>query len=203
MKIRSVFTAVTFGVPLLVGSAYAGDTYQSSVIESPPAANSTNFHLTKPGKMKITPSKLPGTSLVVQLILSGVDCDPNNDGGKPGKCGSVATPEDAVLDMSVRQYILPPTGADMMHVAGVPIEFVKGKAVFSATGKNKADGSQVFGVLVAAFLDQPVGVHVTYVRAEGTDPTNAFTGCGIVPLPAVNTCLDGGEFAIAGMTTGS
>ena len=199
MRHGSIFAAATFALTLLAGTAYAGDMYQSTVIESPASVNKTAFHFLKPGnKLKITPSPAskPGTALTVQLILKNVDCAPNNDGGKAGKCGVVGAPEHAVLDLSVRQYIAP---GDMMHVAGVPISFTKGVATFDATGKNKADGGDVFGTLVGAFLNQKAGFHVTLIRAQGSNPAD----CSSVPLPDGNGCLDGTEIGLTGMTTSS
>jgi len=221
MKLKSVYSilsAVTFGVPVLVGTASAGDLYQSTIVEAPAASgdavpvNTSDFHLLKPGNlMKVTPSKNPGEAVTMQLVLKNVDCvAEGNDGAKAGKCGvaahnpNPAVPVHAVLDMSVHQYILFAISgnADLMHVAGVPISFSKGVATIDASGKNKATGSAVFGALVGAFTNQKAGFHVTLVRTKGSDPANVTTGCGVTPLPPGNTCLDGTEFGLTGITTG-
>ncbi len=222
---------VAAGVVLPLAIAHAGDKYSCTLVQEvgPPGPNTSDFALLKPGnQITIAPAKpklgpppsAPG--LVMQLILKNVDCPAEgNDSNKTGKCGIAqdpakckmagspqpcctglgtgpgCSPVDAALALSVHFG-----GVDIFNVTGVPIEFVKGQAVFQATEKNKIDGS-VFGGLVVAILGQPIGFHVLTVKTEGTDPTNLTTGCGVVPLPMVNTCLDGIPFAFTGIIAGA
>ncbi len=220
---------VAAGVALPLATAHAADKYSCTLVQEVNPPNTSDFALLKPGnQITIAPVKpkvvpLPSApGLVTQLILKNVDCPAEgNDSGKAGKCGIALDPTkckaagspqpcctglgtgptcskvDAVLAMSVHF-----AGADIFNVAGVPIEFSKGQAVFQATEKNKIDGS-VFGALVTAILGQPMGFHVLTIKTEGSDPTNLTTGCGVVPLPMVNTCLDGIPFAFTGITVGA
>jgi hypothetical protein len=167
----------------------------------------------------------PGTAVIAQISLQHVDCaSEGNDKGKTGYCGISQDPTKCtgagkpqacctgkgtgpscvkahgVLDISVRQYLstLLSGSEDIMHVAGIQITFSKGAATFDATGKNKADGSAVFGGLVSAFTNQKAGFHVTLVRTQGSNPSD----CSNVPLSPGNGCLDGTEFGLTGITTG-
>src|SRR5438105_4445898 len=76
---------------VLGGPTLAGDQFQSTVINVSP--NSTIFVLTKHGKVKILPSTAAGSGgIVTQLVLSNVDCPPNNDAGVTAKCGVKGSP---------------------------------------------------------------------------------------------------------------
>jgi hypothetical protein len=209
MQTRAVWVAilVAAGIALPLATARAGDKYQCTLVQEISTVNTTDFVLTKPGnKIKISPAPAP-TVLVTQLTLKNVSCPAEgNDKGKAGKCGEARVsgtcaappcPVDAVLDMSV--HVL---GLDFFHVAGIPIEFTKGKAIFQANKTNKIDGS-VFGGLVGAILGQPIGFQVLTIRTEGSDPTNPTTGCGVVPLPPGDTCVNGTPLFFTGITAGS
>ena len=211
MKVRSAFrvaSAVALGISLVASTARAGDQLQVAAIGAPAVTadatpvNTTNFVLLKSGKFKVKPSKTDGAAVDIQLTLSKVDCPPDNDAGAAGKCGPLATPKNAALDLSVHQFIswaVPgyPAGPDLMHVAGVPIHFTQGKLLFDATGTNKADGAVTFGGFVGAFFNQPFGLHVTLLRSEGSSPID----CTTVPLGAGNGCLDGVEFGLTGLNS--
>jgi hypothetical protein len=174
---------------VLGGPARAGDSYQSTVINVSP--NSTIYTLTKHGKIKILPSTAAGSGgIVTQLVLSNVDCPPNNDLNVAGKCGVKGTPQlNHVFALSASTF-----GADFTDVVGVKYKLEQGKAAFQATGKNKIGGN-VFGALVSAIFNQPLGVGFIKLHQAGTVPSD----CDSVPLPA-KTCK-GGTNAGAGCTT--
>src|SRR4051794_23741025 len=80
------------GMTLLAQQARAGDKYQSTVVNTSP--NSTNFVLGKHGKIGIIPSIKPGDGgVVTQLVLTNVDCAPNNDLNVADKCGVKGSPQ--------------------------------------------------------------------------------------------------------------
>ena len=206
VQMRRIYRSVLVlaaGVVLPLATAHAGDMYQCSVIHDP--SGSSDFMLTKPGnKIKIVPSpaSMPGTGMVMQLILKNVDCPlEGNDKNTAGKCGVAATkatpaaPVDAILAVGV---YYPPL--NLVNVFGVPVQFTKGVATFTATGKNKVDGATVAGAFVGAVLGASMGFEAFTVRKPGSDPTNVTTGCSVgPPLPAGNTCLDGEPFAMSGI----
>src|SRR5262245_33156939 len=77
---------------LLAQQAGAGDKYQSTVVNTNP--NPTPYVLGKHGKIGIVPSLNPGDGgVVTQLVLTNVDCPPNNDLNTANKCGVKGTPQ--------------------------------------------------------------------------------------------------------------
>jgi hypothetical protein len=125
-----------------------------------------------------------------------VDCPPNNDSGA-GTCGPIGA-QDPLGVMSLDVIAV---GADLNNVAGLVFYLEKGKSRFLATGKNKM-GAASFGAVITSVFAQPLGVGRIKVREEGSDIENVTTGCGVIPLPAVNTCTDGLLWAFAGIRVG-
>ncbi len=224
MQVRAgwyVAALVAAGVALPLATAHAGDKYSSTIVQEVNPPNTSDFALLKGGNaLSVAPNpKTVGSGIVSQLVLKNVDCPlEGDDQGKAGKCGikqdptkckaagspqacctglgtgPTCAPTPAVMVMSTHF-----AGTDILNVVGIPISFKGGQASFVATGKNKIDGS-VFGALVAAILGKPIGFDVTKFQTNGSDIANATTGCGVVPLPAVNTCADGIPFAFTGIT---
>ena len=206
---------------LTVGPARAGDIYLSTVVELSP--QSTNFHLTKHGKIKILPSVLAGSGgLTTQLVLTGVDCPPpgpGNDGGAAGKCGVKGSPvPNHVLALSANSF-----GLDINNVVGIKYKLEQGKAAFQATGKNVIGGA-AFGPIVSAIFNQPLGIGFLKLHEAGSVPsdcdkiplpiktckggTNAGAGCNVngdcnSNVCSPNGCTDGGIYAEAGIVAGS
>src|SRR2546425_2701081 len=184
-----------------IGTARAGDQVQESILGTDPTAG--GFALTKHGKAKIKPSTTAGDGgITFQLTLTGIDCPPNNDGGSLGKCGVSGSPQtNHVLDIGALFG-----GAELNHVAGVKYKIEKGTATFQATGKNKIGGA-VFGPLVSAIFNKPLGFGYIEFRTPGTRPGD----CDKVPLPAAactgslttNCCTNGTLYALGGVLAGS
>lgn len=209
MKLRSacrIVSVVTLGVPLLIGTARAGDSYSQSIVPAPlvgsldgAPVNSSDFRIKYPGGNKFTtkPSKVLGEGMVTMLVLKNVDCPlEGNDQGKPNKCGISGSPVPAVVDLSVHQFMTPSIGIDMLHVAGIPITFTKGMATFVASGTNKVIAPQVFADLITQTLTQPLGMGAVAIKTQGSVPTDCATA------PAGVGCLDGIEFGFAGIIVG-
>ena len=186
----------------LAGTAQAKDKYGASIVESP--ANTTNFSFAAPGsKVQIKPSSKVGDGgIIAQLNLKFVDCappGPGNDGGTPGKCGVKDSPvTNHVMDLGVNFG-----GVDFPSIVGIKYSIEKGKAAFQGTGKNKIGGG-VFGALVTAVFNQPLGIGLIKLHEAGSDPAV----CDTVPLvhpipPAINACIDGGVYGLAGIVAGS
>jgi hypothetical protein len=203
-----VFAAVAFSVPMIATSALAVDQISMSVVGTPATltidgtpVNDGTFTLLKHGKIKVkADNKGDGTLLTMQLAVGHISCT----GDDPGKCGTT-TPADAVLDISARQYItvsIPPiTSQDLMHVAGVLLHVVKGKAIFDATGTTKAVAGDFLGSVantIALFLPQVLAIHAPSFRTLGSGGYDLNTNCA-PPLTPGNTCLDGSEWAVGGM----
>jgi hypothetical protein len=178
---------------LLASSAYAGGTkYQSNLVDLP---GDQGFALLKPGKLGFKSTiAVGGGGLTTQLILSNVDCPPNNDAGVIGKCGPKDTPiTDHVLELGISF-----NGTDLDGVVGIKYFLKQGKAAFQATGKN-AIGGGVFGPLVTVIFNQPLGIGIARLRTPGSNPA----ACNTTPLAPGNGCTDGDAYAIAGVTVGS
>lgn len=188
---RSLKTGLALAAVATIGlasGAAAGDKFQSTVVNTSP--NSTPFVLGKHGKIAILPSTVAGNGgIVTQLVLTNVDCPPNNDGGVTDKCGVKGSPQtNHVFALSASTF-----GIDINDVVGIRYKIELGKAAFQATGKNKIGGA-VFGPLVSAIFNQPLGVGYIKLHAPGSVPTD----CDAVPLPT-KTCK-GGTNAGAGCT---
>ena len=182
------------------GRVYAGDQYQCTIIADD--TNSTAFTIAKPGsKVVVKPSNKPTDGgVVLQLILKNVDCPSvGNDGGKANKCGSKGAGADALTRKHVLNIGARALGLDAPDSAGVTYRLEKGVALFEASGKNTVSSTQAFGVLGAAIRGHSLGVGIVKLHERGTDPDNATTGCGVVPLPVGNTCTDGGVYGVAGI----
>jgi hypothetical protein len=203
MRVRNV-CIVALGVAAVAGlskgRAYAGDQYQATIVADD--TNTTDFTIAKPGsKIIIKPSSKPGDGgVLLQMVLKNVDCPAaGNDGGKANKCGSKGAADDAptrkhVMDIGARAL-----GLDAPESAGVTYRLEKGAAVFEASGKNTVTSTQAFDVLGAAIRGHALGIGVVKLHARGSDPDNKTTGCGVVPLPIGNTCIDGGVYGMAGI----
>lgn len=182
------------------GPVHAGDQYQATIVADD--TNSTAFTIAKPGsKVSVKPSSKPADGgAVVQLVLKNVDC-PNigNDAGKANKCGSKGAGPDALTRKHVLNIGARALGLDTPDVAGLTYRLEKGAAVFEATGKNTISAAQAFGVLAGPIAGHALGVGLVKLQARGSDPDNPGTGCGVVPLPVGNTCIDGGVYGIAGI----
>jgi hypothetical protein len=175
---------------VLASQAGAGDKYQSTVVNSTP---SPNFDLSKSGKVSLLPSLTPGNGgIVTQLVLSNVDCPPNNDQGIVNKCGVKGSPQTNHV-MAVSTTFL---GQNLIDVVGVRYKLELGKAAFQATGKNKIGGA-AFGALVTGIFNQPLGVGFIQLREPGSVPSD----CDNVPLPP-NTCKGGTNAGAACTTNG-
>lgn len=188
-----ILSAVALALPLMFGAALAGDRISSTIIEAPSHAG--DFHLTKAGNsltIAPAPASAPGTLAVMTLKLKNVDCAlEGNDNNVTGKCGPVGTGVDAVLDFVIHNTI-----AGDVRV-GIPIEFVKGRATFIASEKNKIDATSALPLL-PLFLTpgSPVSFDALNIREEGSNPTD----CGTIP--AGSGCVDGNEFAFTGIHLG-
>jgi hypothetical protein len=212
MRLHDAFGAATLVAAavwlLLPGTAKAGEQYQSTIVGEPSTVNTTDIHLKAgPSSNKVTVKANPahsGTGLVVQLVVSNVDCPAEgNDKGKTGKCGVAATkstpqaPVPAMFVLSARFG-----GADYPDVFGVPIQFLKGQALFVSTGKTSQDGS-AFGSLIGAILGQPIGIFAK-IRTQGTDVTQCpgpFLNTETLGNPpASNGCTDGTPLFFTGVT---
>lgn len=194
---------------LFASSAYGGDKYQSTVVESSP--NVTGFSIAGPGsKVLIKPSSNAGRGGVqIKLGLKNVDCPPNNDQGIPGRCGVSGNPiTNHVLDISVNV-----AGTDFSGIAGAEYQLERGRAVFMATGKNSI-GGDAFGALTSIIFGEPLGVGQLKMRLPGSecDPAGTFVDvdsdglcdrCEVVPLAPGNTCLDGPAYALTGVVFGT
>jgi hypothetical protein len=201
-----VFAAVAFSVPMIATSALAADQVSMSVVGTPATltldgtpVNDGTFTLLKHGKIKVkADNKGDGTLLTMQLAVGHISCT----GDDPGKCGTT-TPADAVLDISARQYItaLLTGSEDFMHVAGVLLHIVKGKAIFDATGTTKAVAGDFLGSVantIALFLPQVLAIHAPSFRTLGSGGYDLGGNCA-APLTPGNTCLDGSEWAVGGV----
>lgn len=193
-NIYCVLSALAFALPLMSGAALAGDRISSTIVEA--ASHAGDFHLTKPGNsltIAPAPASAPaGTLAVMTLKLKNVDCvAEGNDKGVTGKCGVAGTGMDAVLDIVIHNT----TSGDVR--VGIPIEFEKGRATFVATGTNKIDAAAANLTSVLA-SGAPVSFDAINIREEGSNPTD----CATIPLPPVNGCVDGNEFAFTGIRLG-
>jgi hypothetical protein len=189
-------SVVTLGVPLLIGTARAGDAYSSAIVENVGFSGGSNFHITKSGKLVITADpKVTGAAMISKLSLKGVECGAAlDDKGKTGKCGVAAgLGEDAVLEMSV--HVL---GQDLPATIGLPLKIIKGTAYFVSPSGNTAvmDGTS-FGGLISLILGQPMGFGVSKIRdtAHGT----VLADCATVPPAVGSKCLNGNEWAFTGI----
>ena len=191
---RSLAVGLAAGF-LLASSAVAADKYQASMVSLNPTASGISF--SKSGKVAFKATKKPGAGgLETQLVLSGVDCPPNNDGATAGKCGVSGNPQtDHVLELGVSSL---DGQLDLDGIAGVRLDIEKGKAVFQATGKNKIGGA-AFGSLVTLIFGQPLGIGIVRVREPGTDPSVCDTVPLVPPGQNNNDCLDGEAYGIAGV----
>ncbi len=192
-KTGCILSAVAFALPLMLGAALAGDRISSTIVEAPSHAG--DFHLTKPGNsltIAPAPASAPGKLAVMTLKLKNVDCViEGNDKNIAGKCGIVGTGVDAVLDMVIHNTI----SGDVR--VGIPIEFEKGRATFITTGANKIDAATALLATVLA-PGSPISFDAIKIREEGSNPND----CATVPLPPVNGCVDGNEFAFTGIHLG-
>ena len=187
--------ALATGVFFIASSAQAGGTkYQSNIVDLL-GSNTTAFKLLKPGKLGFKSTiAVGGGGMTTQLVLSNVDCPPNNDAGVAGKCGPKLTPiPDHVLELGISF-----NGADLDGVVGIKYSLKQGKAAFQASGKNAIGGAS-FGALVTIIFNQPLGIGIARLRTPGSDPGD----CASVPLLPGNGCTDGDAYAIAGVTVGS
>jgi hypothetical protein len=158
--------------------AYAGDKYQSSLVQETgqldPSKQATTT-LTKSGKIKIAPSKKKGDGgLTFQLIAKGINCG--------AKCNN------NVIDVGVRAL-----ATDVPNAVGLLFNIVGGKPQF-ANGKNKTGTGSLFGPLASAVFNQSLGIGFVSLREPASDPT----ACQTVPLLDGNKCNDGNIYAVAG-----
>lgn len=160
--------------------AWAGDMYNVTIVPEPGTASPFAIGKVSKGvftvgsngsKVTIKPSTKDGDGgLTIQLTLKNVDCasysgvdDPTgNNKGTPGKCGLVkvkTTPalpaRNHVMSMSVN-FI----GLEWPDVAGILFQIDNGVATFEATGKNKIGGAALFGSLVNAVFNNPLGLGI-------------------------------------------
>jgi len=196
MKVRGALTMIAIGAAVVAsqtGVANAGDQVLGTVVGVGAAPLP---QLTKHGKIIIKPSTKAGDgAITIQLILSGVDCPPNNDGGAAGKCGVKGTPQtDHVLSQGAIFG-----GVFMDEVAGAKFKIEKGKAAFHATGKNKVGGATLFGAIVSAIYDTPLGLGPFRIRVPGTDPA----ACDSVPLIPGSLCTNGALYGVMGIVGGN
>lgn len=175
--------------------------YSSSIVENSFPINPTNFSFTaEKSKVAVKPSGKNGDGgIVTQLNMKFVDCaaDPQGNDGGAGTCG----PKGTQMPEGVMQLDVIALGADLPGVAGIPFYLEKGKSRFVATGKNKQGGA-AFGATITVLFQQPLGIGAIKIRTAGSDMTNPTTGCGIIPLPPLNTCTDGALWAFAGVRVG-
>lgn len=172
--------------------------YAASIVES--QINPTNFSFDKEkSKVQIKPSGKAGDGgFVIQLNAKFIDCPlVGNDKGKAGKCGINGSPVTNHI-MELNLFVLGALGVKV----GVPYDVEKGKAAFVSTGKNKTAAGEA-GALVTVLFGTSIGVDGVRLRVTGSDPFNVTTGCGVQPLPVVNTCLNGAAYGIAGFRGGS
>ena len=203
MRVRNL-CVVALGVAAMAaiprGAVQAGDQYQVTIAADD--TNATAFKIAKPGsKVVIKPSTKPADGgVVVQLLLKSVDCPSvGNDGGKPNSCGSKGAAADALTRKHVLNLGARALGLDVPDASGVTYRLEKGAAVFEASGKNTVSATQAFGALAGAILHHSLGIGLVKLQERGSDPDNATTGCGVVPLPVGNTCTDGGVYGMAGI----
>jgi len=203
-----VMTAAAFCLPLVAKSAWGGDGTTTSVVGTPatlaldgtPVNGSGQYSLLKHGKIIVKPGKPgDGTLLSMKLVISKISCT----GDDPGKCGTVQTNKEALMDISVRQYITAALSGslDMMHVGAVKLKIVKGKAIFDVTGTNKAVAGDILPPLVvlalSAYLPQTLAIHAPVFRDIGSGGFDLEGNCA---APIIDpTCLDGSEWAVGGM----
>jgi hypothetical protein len=178
--IRSVIAAAGISAVFALRPAWAGDMYSVTVVPEPGTTSPFAIGTVSKGvftarsngsKVVIKPStKDSDGGLTIQLTLKNVDCasysgvdDPTgNNKGTPAKCGVVGSKtvpampvRDHVMSMSVN-YV----GIDLPDVAGILIRIQNGVATFEANGKNKIGGAALFGSLVAAVFNNPLGFGV-------------------------------------------
>lgn len=191
----AALAAVALAVPALAQNKGAGK-YAAGIFESP--ANGTNF--TMPGKAKgkiqIKPSKkdLDG-GWTIQLNVKGIDCVAE-DASEAGKCGIKGVPIGGHR-LELNTFAL---GALAVAV-GIEYQIEGGKTTFVESGKNKT-GVGGGGALVSILYNTVLGIDGVRLRGPASDPFNVTTGCGVIPLPPVNTCIDGPIYAIAGILVG-
>lgn len=188
-------------------TAHAGFQYQSTIVAENAASNTTDFKLTKPGtgKVVIKPStKAGGGGSTIQLVLKGVDCvNEGNDASKTGKCGNSGSGgvTDHVMELGVRALGTEFPGSiealpDSASVAGIKFKYVKGTALFQATGKNVISGA-VFGAGTTVIFNQPLGIGLIRLRTPGSVPTDCDSA------PSGPGCSDGIVYAFTGIQMGS
>jgi hypothetical protein len=226
-----ILSALTFGVALLSGTAYAGDFYQCSIIEAPAAGldatpvNTSDFHLGKSGKLKIAPAnsaKFPGTASTLQLLLTKVDCvAEGNDQGKDNQCGisqdplkckAAGKPQVCCTGVGTGPTCQTvPAVLDlsvhqfMTPAFGIDMMHVAGIPIHFTKGMATFDASgsnKVDGSQIFAFL-----VGAILGQPMGYNVTVIRTQ-GTVPGDCVGAppgphCLDGIEFAFTGFTNGN
>jgi hypothetical protein len=208
MKRHNALWVLAAALPLLaLRPAYAGFQYQSTIVAENAASNTTDFKLTKPGtgKIKIKPSTKAGQGgTTIQMVLKGVDCvGEGNDASKPGKCGNSGTGGvlDHVLELGVRALGQEFPGTidnipDSPSVVGIKFKYLKGTALFEATGKNVVPGS-VFGPGTTSIFNQPLGIGLIRLRTPGSVPSDCDSA------PSGPGCTDGIVYGFTGIQAGS
>ena len=199
---RSSFIAIVAGLALVASAPMAeaqfkgAGKYAAGIVEF--EANTSDFSFDKEkSKVQIKPSKKDGDGgFVIQLNAKFIDCPPNNDKGKAGKCGENTIPQQNHI-MELNLHVL---GA-LPVKTGLRYDVEKGKAAFESTGKNKTPASTA-GALVSVLYTTSIGVDGIRLRTPGSDVLHPTTGCDALPLPPVNTCADGLIYGIAGFRAG-
>ena len=172
--------------------------YSSSVMPRPGYAGDFTMPGKAKGKVQIKPSKKDGDAgWTIQLNVKGIDCPlAGNDGGEAGKCG-LNDVGVAGHQMELNILALGAVGAKV----AVEFQIEKGKTTFVSTGKNK-QGAGGAGALATVLFNTNLAIDSIRLHEPGSDPLNAMTGCGVIPLPEPNTCLDGPAWAFTGIQVG-
>jgi hypothetical protein len=151
-------------------------------------------------KVQVKPSGTDGDGgVTTKLLLSSVDCPGEllgNDLGVEGKCG----PKDTPIVNHVA--VLNTTAVATTTRVGLMFDLKQGKGIFQANGKNKVGGAELAGPLVTVVFKQPLFVNSVEIREPGTDVAHPDTGCGVIPLPLVDTCSNGTMYARTGIRVG-
>lgn len=134
--------------------------------------------------------------MTIQIVGSGIDCPPNNDGGTDYKCGVDGSPQpNHVLALNAEFG-----GTIQMQTVGLTFSVEKGKPILDlAEGKNKINAiDTAFGPFVTFIYNQPLGIGFLKIHEPGSDPTD----CNNLLLGNPQGCLDGDAYAFEGLNGG-
>ncbi|HVO26874.1 MAG TPA: hypothetical protein VMW56_24960 [Candidatus Margulisiibacteriota bacterium] len=214
MKFRhpcNVVAAVSVATVCAARLAWAGDMYSVTIVPEPGTTSPFAIGKVSKGvftvgsngsKIVIKPSTKAGDGgMTIQLTLKNVDCatysgvdDPaGNNKGTPGKCGLVKTKTTPA--MPARNHVLRVganfQGQDFPDAAGILFQIENGVATFTQNGKNKVGGAALFGSLVGATFNSPLGLSIIKFQ-DAYRVCSSRPGCSASqPCAAGQPCIGG------------